>query len=197
MNPDQKSRWIKVTENTSGKTVSLNFDLGKKIVFWFIVIILGIITAIVLFSPELRVNREVVQAGLITRSMWMIYPWLAFLAFYYLLYFPLSITITRKLDGSFEVNKRDWFFNKSHYTLNVNQNPRMIARHRRMVGFTVFIPTVYQPIIRYHDGGVDHDINLIFTASYFMKGIGPRAVFKKEEMEEISRQTGLPLIVED
>ncbi len=179
-----KKNWLKVIQNPDGKTVYLDFAIGKKLIFWFIIIILGIITAIVLFSPQLRINHEIVEAGLLTRSIWMIYPWLAFLAFYYLLYFPLSITITRKSDGSLEVNKRDWFFKKSNYTLNVNQNPRMIARHRRMVGFTVFIPTVYQPIIRYQDGGINHDINLIFTASYFfMKGIGPRGVFKKEEME--------------
>lgn len=197
MDSNKKTAWFKVTENVNGKTVYLDFAKGKNLIFWFIVIILGSITAVALFSPDFRVNGEVVEAGFLKRLTWMIYPWFVFMAIYYFVYFPLSITIIKRPDGSFEISKRDWFFRQSRYILNGSQNPRIIARRRRMIGMTLYVPIVYQPIIRYQDNGIDHDINLVFSGSYLMKGIGPRGVFKKEEMEEISRQINLPLLFEN
>ena len=67
-----------------------------------------------------------------------------------------------------------------------------------MVGAAIFVGTpVYQPIVRYNENGKVEEINLIFTASYFMRGIGPRGALRKEQSQEISKFLGMKLAVEE
>lgn len=191
-----QSSLLKVTETPSEKTVYLNFVKGKNVILGIFVVIL-LIVSIVAFFPNPKVSGDFSEIDLGAKIGLLAIAWIGFLALYFFFYYPLSIKIIKKPDGSFEVDKRDWFFYHKRYRLNSSQNPRMIARRRRMVGATVFIPTVYQPIIRYSENGVEQEISFIFTAGYFMKGIGLRGVLKKENIEEIARELNLPLTVEE
>ena len=195
---NEKVKGVQIIEDSTGKTALLDFSLSKKTILWLIVIVLSVLTVTMLFSTTISVNHESVQMGMLARIGIVSLFWIGLMAMYFFMYYPLSMAITRKVGGSFIVKKRDWFFSEKIYTLNVQQEPRIIGRRRKMVGATIYIgPPAYQLIIRYKVNGIEQDISSIFTAAYFMRGLGPRGVFAKAQLEEISAQIGLPLTIEE
>ena len=90
---------------------------------------------------------------------------------FWLFYYPLRVDFIQNRNGDLYVEKRDWFFVKKSVNISKNQKPFIYARRRRMVGNAIYVGTpVYQPIVKYDD----QEFNLIFTAAYFMRGIGMR-----------------------
>ncbi|MBM3232339.1 hypothetical protein FJZ21_03115 [Candidatus Pacearchaeota archaeon] len=193
---------LKTIDEHDSKIVSMDWSAVKKFMLFFVLFIFVVIFLVFSITDTAKINGKKVTFNSFEEKL----PILSyiFIGFVFLniigllFYYPLRIVIKKDRNGNLSINKRDWFFVNKNYNLNKTQNPVFIARKRRMVGATIFVGRpVYQPIIKYYEGEKAEEINLIFTASYFMRGIGPRGVIQKEQAQEISKFLGIKLIVEE
>jgi uncharacterized membrane protein YjgN (DUF898 family) len=192
---------LKTSYEYSEKIVCMDWMSLKKFIIVFVILIFGIMPIAIMAANTATVNKEQVAFGSIREKTPILIAatsiFLIVILLMFLFYYPLRIIIKRDSNGNLIVNKRDLFFSTTHVEINKNQNPKLILKKRRMIGRTVYIIPAYQPIIKYDNYGEEKEINLIFTASYFMRGMGPRGTITKEEAQEISNFLNLELKIEE
>ncbi len=150
-----------------------------------------------LFVSSWRISGVPSALAISTRLLLIALLWAGFFCIYFIFYYPLRIQLILR-SNEIVVRKRNWFFFTSEYILYKNQQPYLYARQRRMIGASVILGKgAYQPIIKYKENGQEQEINLILTASYFMKGVGPRGVLTKEQIEEIGKWISLKVVFEE
>ena len=193
---------LKIFNEQNSKIVTMDWGATKKLMLFFVLFIFLALFLFISLTITLKINGKIVTFNSFGEKVpTLSYIFIGFLFFIiigFFFYYPLKIEIKNDKNGNFIINKRDWFFSNNEYNLKQDQSPVLIARKRRMVRTTMFVgKPVFQPIIRYNENGTVKEINLIFIASYFMKGMGPRRVIEKGQAQEISKFLRMTLVVEE
>jgi len=181
--------------HSEGETIfNLDYKGGKKFLFVFILSAILLYTLVFIFDPNFNKGDK--------NFLFLIIPWVGFLSLYYFIIHPLSVVIKKKKDGSVEIIKTDWFFRRNIYSILSQYNPYFRAKRRRFTpmagGVRIFVRTpAYQPRVCYTDqDGQEKCIDLTFKSASYTKNV-PTGHLSKEQLEEISTELGLRLLIEE
>jgi hypothetical protein len=106
--------------------------------------------------------------------------------------------LEKKANGNLYVYKRDWFFITKEFNIMKSQNAVFLARKKYWVGNTIsFGSDIYRPLIRFQDATKNKEINLTFSAAYFMRHGGFQEKYSKEQSQNIADFLEMQLVIEE
>ncbi len=198
----EKIKDIKISEGPDGKTLELGFFSTKNSIVILVYLFLGILTVGFLVTPMINYNGSQVDMSLLSRIELLLPIWITPLAIYYLFYYSLSIIFNKKNDGSIIIEKHGSFFTKKKFSFNTDQNLTIIGKKGRMfargLSLRLFAKPTYELSINYDLNGARKETLLYFEIAYYSTGIGYDIGFlNKEQLEYISSQLKIPLIIKD
>ncbi len=183
---------ILTLEDTSSKKIIIILSL---VVFLFTLIFSFFSTSYTL-NGEINIISSLGERMIILRFILLFFS--IFLFIYFMMYYPLRIQFQLHKDGSLDVTKRDWFFRTKHYHIEKSQHPYVFAKKRRLIGPTIYLGAKrYQTFIIFTKNNEEKKINFLFTAAFFMRGMGPKGVLTKEEVQTLAQELKLKVIFEE
>ena len=191
----------KAVSEGGSKTIIMDWNPTKKLVFGFIGVAFVIMALAISFSNSAKINHKKVVFHSFSEKL----PFLLIIFFvfflismvFFLIFYPLKVILKMNSNGNLYIFKRDWFFSKKEITTAKSQNPILVGRKRRMVGARIIIGNYYEPIIRYGTANENKELSLLFTAASFIRGGGPKGLLQRSRIEEISRFLGIKFVIEE
>jgi len=186
----------------NSKIVTIDWNFEKKFMFYFLLFFSILSFLIILLSKDIRINEEEillnsigerVVIGLIILGV----IFLPLFLFVYFFYYPMRIIITKDKNNNLIINKRSSFFKINELKILASKNPILIARRRKLRGTTIFLGKKYELIFRFNENANIRDYTLLSLNSFFMEGIGIRAIFKEDSIKEISKFLNIKLKIEE